>query len=126
MKVFLIMKHAPERRKCSVPFEGADHALAEGRCPYCRVGSCGLCGAWDCDARGGAHRCNPADPSDGYPPHFKVAGSGRRPSDDDRAWEADAGCVACKAHLGILRVETNTLFGVREDERVLRGRCRVY
>lgn len=100
MKVILIMKHAPERRKCKVPFEGADHALAEGRCPYCNV-----------QEDGGS---------------FKVAGSGRRPSDDDRAWEADAGCVACKAHLGVLRVETNTLFGVREDERVLRGRCRVY
>lgn len=55
-----------------------------------------------------------------------VAGSGQRPSDDDQAWEADAGCTACKAHLGLLRVEVNTLFGVREDRAVLQGRCRVY
>lgn len=96
----LLLKHDSTTRACKLPFQDADHALASGACPYC---------AREEDGGG-----------------FKVAGSGRRPSADDRAWEADAGCLACKAHLGTLRVETNTLFGVREDEAVLRGRCRVY
>lgn len=55
-----------------------------------------------------------------------AVGAGRRPSKDDRAWEADGHCTECKAHIGIIRVETNTLFGVREDQAVLQGRCRVY
>lgn len=73
-----------------------DHAQVEGACPKCGV----------------------AD--------FKVAGSGKYPSKDDLAWEAEGYCCACREHVGIIRVETNTLFGVREDEAVLRGRCRVY
>jgi hypothetical protein len=125
MKVYLVVKEGP-RRDVHVPFAGADHALADGGCPACGVGCCKYCGAWDCDARGGAHRCNPADASDGYPPRFKVAGTGRRPSADDRAWECDAHCLACKAHVGTLRAEMSTLFGVREDEAVLNGRPRVY
>lgn len=100
MKIKLLLKHDGTVRKCKTPFPEADHALAEGACPYCNVMELG----------GG----------------FKVAGASMRPSDDDRAYEANAGCLACKAHLGTLRVETNTLFGVREDEAVLRGRCRVY
>ena len=48
------------------------------------------------------------------------------PSADDRAWEADAVALCCRSTVGILRVEMSTLFGVREDELVLRGRCRVY
>lgn len=96
MKTWLLMKWGGPKRKVCVPFDGADHAVADGACP--------CCGTED----------------------FKVAGSGRRASADDRAWEADAGCLACKAHVGTLRVEPNTLFGVSEDERVLRGRVRVY
>lgn len=57
---------------------------------------------------------------------LKVAGSGQRPSADDRAWEADARALCCGARAGLLRVEPDTIFGVREDEAVLRGRCRVY
>ena len=57
---------------------------------------------------------------------FRVSGTGRRPSKDDRAWEADAISMCCEKHVGVLRYETNTLFGVREDEAVLKGRCRVY
>jgi hypothetical protein len=85
-----------ERRRCSLPAADADHAVASGACP-------------NCGAEG-----------------FKVQGTGMRPSVDDRAWEADAVAACCSAHVGALRVETNTLFGVREDEAVLRGRCRVY
>jgi hypothetical protein len=79
-----------------LPHEAADHALCSGTCP-----KCGLTG-------------------------FGVQGSGRRPSVDDRAWEADAYCATCKASVGTIRVEPNTLFGVCEDEAVLSGRCRVY
>jgi hypothetical protein len=57
---------------------------------------------------------------------FKVAGSGMAPSEDDRAYEAEGYCCACKAHVGRIRAEVNTLFGVREDRAVLQGRCRVY
>ena len=55
-----------------------------------------------------------------------VQGSGKRPSADDRAWEADGYSTCCKKHLGLIRAEVNTLFGVREDQAVLQGRCRVY
>jgi hypothetical protein len=75
--------------------------MCEGACPYCGV-------------------------EEVEPKGFKVAGSNRRIAKDDRAYEADAGCLACKAHLGTLRVETGTLFGIREDEAVLNGRVRVY
>jgi hypothetical protein len=79
-----------------LPHEAADHALCSGTCP-----SCGVTG-------------------------FGVQGAGRRPSADDRAWEADGYCARCKKAVGLIRVEPNTLFGVREDEAVLSGRCRVY
>jgi len=58
---------------------------------------------------------------------FGVAGTGKRPSKDDRAWEADAVSTCCKKPVGTIRVETGTLFGVREDAEVLSGRYgRVY
>ncbi len=85
-----------ERRTAREPFDGADHVVVDGACPKC-----------------GTH-------------DFRVAGHGRRPSADDRAWEADASCYACRARVGTIRLETNTLFGVREDEAVLKGRVRVY
>lgn len=85
-----------KRMRCTVPFSGCDHALLAGPCP--------LCGAKDC----------------------KLQGTGKRPSADDRAWEVDAVAACCNNPAGVLRVEIGTLFGVREDEAVLRGRCRVY
>lgn len=66
-----------------------------------------------------------ACPSCGAEP-FYVAGDGARPSADDRAYECTAYCLACKARVGTVRAEVDTLFGVEEDERVLHGRCRVY
>lgn len=84
-----------ERIPCKVPYKDADHAVAEGKCPHC-----------------GAET-------------FKVQGTGKRPSQDDRAYEADARCAACDLYVGVLRAEVSTLFGVREDEAVMR-RCRVY
>ena len=84
------------KRTAKPPHPEADHVIIDGACP--------LCGCKD----------------------FRTAGTGKRPSEDDRAWEADARALCCGKPVGVLRVETNTLFGVREDETVLRGRCRVY
>jgi hypothetical protein len=82
---------------CIEPFEGADHAVVVGTL-------CFGCGT------------SP----------FKVAGTGRRIAPDDRAYEADAVSLCCKTGVGVLRVETGTLFGLREDEAVLRMGVRIY
>lgn len=74
----------------------ADHAVVDGACPHCK-----------------------ATP-------LKVAGHGRRISSDDRAYEADGSCVACVVFVGVIRAETNTLFGLREDEAVSRLGVRIY
>lgn len=87
-----------ERVAIATPFEGADHAVVTG-------GACPGCGA------------SP----------FKIAGDGRRPSIDDRAWEADGYALCCKRCVGVIRVEPSTLFGVREDEAVMnRYGTRIY
>ncbi len=58
---------------------------------------------------------------------FTVAGGDPYPSNDDRAYEARAECLACKATVGTLRAEVSTIFGVTEDMAVMdHGRCRVY
>ena len=73
-----------------------DQAVVEGDCPLCGSKS------------------------------FGVQGTGQRPSADDRAWEADGVSTCCRRRVGVIRAEMDTLFGVREDEAVLNGRCRVY
>lgn len=55
-----------------------------------------------------------------------VGGTGATPSADDRALECDAVCLACRKRVGTVCVEVPTIFGVREDARVLAGRWRVY
>lgn len=55
-----------------------------------------------------------------------VQGSGRRISEDDLAYEADGYATCCNAHLGTIRYETNTFFGVREDEAMARLGVRIY
>lgn len=57
---------------------------------------------------------------------LRARGLGRRVSDDGRAYEADGVCAACGAAAGVIRVYVPTLFGLHEDEAVLRGRSRVY
>ncbi len=84
------------RRKCVLPYTGCKHVDVEGSCPACLRSD------------------------------FIVAGGDPHPSADDRAWECDACCLACKVLVGTLRVEPSTIFGVTEDERVLNGRVRVY
>lgn len=51
---------------------------------------------------------------------FLVGGLGKRPSHDGQAWEADARAECCGGHVGLLRIETDTLFGVREDRAMQR------
>jgi hypothetical protein len=55
-----------------------------------------------------------------------VQGSGKHPSQDDRAYEAEGYATCCKAHLGTIRFETGTFFGVREDEAMARLGIRIY
>lgn len=95
-RIFLLPGDGSVRLPLTLPHAEAAHADAPEACPSCKATTWG------------------------------VTGSGRRPSSDDQAWESDAYCTACKGHVGIIRYETGTLFGVREDEAVLRGRCRVY
>jgi hypothetical protein len=45
---------------------------------------------------------------------------------NDRDIVAEGFCKDCGAHVGLIVVETNTLFGLKEDRAVLQGRCRVY
>ncbi len=84
------------RCRCRLQSPNADHATAEGRCPTCS-----------------------AEP-------FRVRGTGKRIAADDRAYEADAVCLACTQIVGTLRVEVNTLFGLREDEAVFRSGVKIY
>jgi hypothetical protein len=85
-----------EARRKCAHEEGAAHVVVAGACPAC-----------------------------GFEP-FNARGIGVRPAADDRAWESDAVALCCRAAVGVLRVEANTIFGVREDEAVLHGRWRVY
>jgi len=57
---------------------------------------------------------------------YRVAGKNKRIAEDDRAYESDAYCTSCERPVGTLRLEVSTIFGLREDNAVLRGRCRVY
>lgn len=94
-RMFLIFDG--KRHPIKLPFPEADHAVMPGSpCPKC-----------------------------GDVNHFGIQGSGKHPSADDQAWEAEGYATCCKAHVGVIRVETGTLFGVRED-RAVQERCRVY
>lgn len=91
---------------CHEPYEGADYVIVEewSKCPHCKRASVVVQG-------GGVG----------------IKGVGRKPSQDDRAWEARAVTTCCKKHVGTLRVEANTLFGVTEDAAVLSsGNWKVY
>lgn len=84
------------RRRCKVESPDDHHTIADGQCPECFT-----------------------DP-------FRVRGTGRRNAADDCAYEADAVCLACMRSVGTLRVEVNTLFGLREDEAVFRSGVKIY
>ena len=55
-----------------------------------------------------------------------MQGSGKLREQGSRAWEAEGYCTACDQHVGVIRVETGTLFGVREDEAMSRYGCKIY
>lgn len=58
---------------------------------------------------------------------LRVSGSGMRIGANDRSYEADGFCASCGKHVGLITVATNTLFGLKEDEAVLKhGRARIY
>ena len=79
------------------PFDGADHALADIDCPLCKAKA-----------------------------PLGIQGKGQRIAEDDRAYEADGYTTCCKRHVGLIRAEPSTIFGIREDRAVLHGRPRVY
>jgi hypothetical protein len=96
MKPRLFLVRDGKKTRGSEPFEGADHAVIDGACPRC-----------------------------GAAP-FKVQGTGRRIAQDDQAYEADGVSVCCSDHVGVLRLEVSTLFGLREDEAVFRSGVKIY
>jgi hypothetical protein len=57
---------------------------------------------------------------------FYVVGSNPRYSTDGRNYEATGHCAQCEKVLGVIVAEPETIFGAREDDAVLQGRCRVY
>ena len=59
--------------------------------------------------------------------HMRIQGRGPRIAADDRAYVAEAYTECCNRHVGTMRYEPDTIFGIREDEAVLNnGRARVY
>lgn len=95
-KVTLACRDERARRGVSYESRHSPSAVADGTCPKC-----------------------------GHEP-FHVQGANQRIASDDRAYESDARCVACKAFVGVLRQETETLFGLREDEAMSRLGIRIY
>ena len=56
---------------------------------------------------------------------FAVAGTGKEVDSHD-TYRAEAVCLACRERVGVMRATLNTIFGVVEDEAVLRGPWKVY
>lgn len=108
MSTLFFLPREAKRRRAHERFSGADHAVAEGPCPGCQSLESYECG----------ERATVAG--------FRVQGRGRRIAPDDRAYEADAVAMCCDGAVGTLRLETNTLFGLREDEAVSRLGVRIY
>ena len=55
----------------------------------------------------------------------RVRGLGVTHHDHD-AYYAAARALCCGEVIGTMEAKVDTIFGIDEDERVLRGRCRVY
>jgi hypothetical protein len=87
------------RHPAAPPFPEADHCAVNIACPAC-----------------------------GAAAPLKVAGSGRFVDPDARhdTWAAEGYAQCCRANVGLIRMQVSTLFGIEEDEAVLRGRVRVY
>ena len=86
-----------------LPYESADHVVVEALTCKCEFGR--------------------EDPTDFG--GLRVRGTGKSIESRD-TWRADAQCVSCGVHVGVLRVKMDTIFGIEEDERVMHGPWRVY
>lgn len=95
-KVTLKVPGEEKARKVHVESKEATSAVVDGACPHCKIET------------------------------LRVSGCNRRISADDRAYEADGHCISCSAYVGELRQETNTLFGLREDEAIQRMGVVIY
>ena len=81
----------------TVPFDGADHAIAPIPCPACKNSE-----------------------------SVKVQGMQKRIATDDHAWESYALTTCCGAFVGTMRHEVDTLFGLREDIAMSQLGIRIY
>jgi hypothetical protein len=86
-----------KKHRAIVPYEDAGHVLVPGMlCPTCRI-----------------------EP-------LRVKGTGKY-VESSNTYAAHAVCAEnCGAHLGTLRVQVNTLFGIEEDERVFASGIKIY
>ena len=83
-------------RKAKLPYTDADYCVVDGECPYCKA----------------------------MP--FHAAGVKGTMVKGHATLTSDAGCIGCKVVTGKLVVKVNTLFGIEEDERVMRSGVRIY
>jgi len=82
---------------CKVPYPGANRVFVEAACPECKAEA-------------------PID----------IRGRGIKSHDHD-TYYADAEHVGCGGSLGTLHAKVDTIFGIEEDEAMLKhGRARVY
>lgn len=88
------------------------HLVVDGVCPECQS-TCGPLCAGGCMG----HPSGPA--------RLLVTGEGRHTTGHDSE-AAAAVCLDCRRQVGQIEVTSETIFGVEEDLRMLRGRCRVY
>lgn len=78
------------------PYHDADHVIVGG-------GTCAACGAAPLKARGRGDVTHTHD-----------------------TYSCSGMCLCCGADVGTIKYKVDTIFGIEEDERVLKGRCRVY
>ncbi len=95
MKVTLTLRDGTTRA-AKVPYEGADHIIADGACANCKSSP------------------------------FNIIGIAASMRHDHDTYHSDAGCLNCRAVVGRLAVKVSTLFGIEEDERIQSMGVRVY
>ena len=96
MKITVTMTDEQVPRKASLPFPTAEHVSVQYTCPHC-----------------------------GETP-LLVVGKAGTGDQTDRDMVRTAVCKVCSKKIGTIRVEFDTLFGQREDERVLAGPYKVF
>jgi len=110
-----IRLHQPGRPPvaCFIPYKGARFVVVgTTKCQGCQRDCPPLlgCAVLACPMVPACHAC-------GSKP-FRVRCDESRESEDDRHLEGEARCIACGAVVGLLRVNVDTLFGLREDRAV--------